>query len=126
MLIKIIGSIIIPIFLAAMIGCDDDTESQLPDLGSCFSGKPAKEAKNQLGIVSYNQYENRWAIYVSVQGSYDSQIAGFYCDELDVLKHEGMKVRFSGSYLPYEKDRKPPVGSLEYYYLHVENYTIEY
>lgn len=100
---KIICSITIVLFFAAMSSCDDDKQSGLPDSGTCFSGKTEREAKNLLGIVSYNVYESRWAIYVSRHGTYDSQTAGFICDELDVLKHEGMRFDLTGAILFMKK-----------------------
>jgi pectate lyase len=106
----------------SMSQCGDDEVT--PSHKSCFSGEPVKTVKDQKGTVYYSPEEKQYYVQVSISG-YDSMDIGFICDNLDILKKEGLKITFDGNYLPYKADRKPtvPVGT-ECYFLDINKFEI--
>lgn len=111
----------IPLLIMSLLNCKDKAE----DMGSCFPGKAIKSVKNQKGRIHYNTDEKKYAVYVSIPGTYDSVDAGFICDRADTLKTEGLLITFDGDYLPYESNRKATFVGMEYYNLNITNFTID-
>lgn len=107
-------------FLAAGVALSchkEEIPSDYPQSEDCRPGQVIKTVKDQNGTVRFNARENRYAIYVSIPITYDSQDLGFVCHLPDSLRKEGLSIIFDGKYHTYEKDRLPPLGGQVYYYL---------
>jgi hypothetical protein len=115
------------VLLLCIIGCSDSKEDVSPENAesqTCFSGKSIKKVKNQKGTIYYDLYEKRYAVYVSIPGTVDSQDVGFLCDNLNTLKKDNLSITFTGEYHSYLEDRKPPVGGQKYYFLEIKKFKI--
>ncbi|MCE6991442.1 hypothetical protein [Dyadobacter sp. CY323] len=113
--------------LLGVIGCIDGQQDVLPDIEineTCFSGDVVKRAKNQKGTIYYDSIEQRFAVYVTIPGTYDSQDVGFICDKLDTLKKDNLSIVFTGTYYPYLEDRQAPVAGQEYYFLDIQKFKV--
>jgi len=113
--------------LLGTIGCSDGQRDVSPEVeinGACFSGNVVKKAKNQKGTIYYNPIEQRFAVYVTIPGTYDSQDLGFICDNLDTLKRDNLSITFTGTYHPYLEGRMAPVGGQQYYFLDIQKFKV--
>lgn len=115
------------LLLVGTIGCSDGESDVFPEVEinqACFSGDFVKKVKNQKGIIYYNPNEQRFAVYVTIPGTYDSQDIGFFCDNLDTLKKDNLSITFTGTYHPYLEGRTAPIGGQQYYYLEIQKFKI--
>lgn len=115
------------VLLLSIIGCSDGKEDISPEKAesqTCFSGKSLKKVKSQKGTIYYDAYEKRFAVYVTIPGTFDSQDVGFLCDNLDILKKDNLLITFTGEYHSYLEGRKPPVGGQNYYFLDIQKFKI--
>ena len=112
---KLFAVACVAMLLLSFSRCKEKTAN--PIQSECISGNILKSVKQRSGTIYYNSLENRYALYASEQGTYDSQDIGFLCNPPDSLKKDSLAVSFDGNYYAYEKDRVAPIGGATYYYL---------
>ena len=105
------------IFLA-MAACKGE-ETRLPaDIDPCSPlAETVRRVADATGFILFNQAEQRYAIYVGVEGTYDSQLVGILCSTPEAYRKDGLQVTFSGEYKPFDKEPEQKFPGQTYYYL---------
>jgi hypothetical protein len=75
------------------------------------------------GIIGYYQKYNHWAVYSNVDSvnNIDSRMIGLVCDVPSLLKIDGLRIKFSGTYQNFNAGEKitPQMGGDQLYFLQI-------
>jgi hypothetical protein len=106
------------------LGIFSCSKEEVPPSGlaasACYADKKmVRKATNSKGIIGFNQELQKYALYVGVAGSYDSQIIGVPCNLAREYEKQGLKVTFSGRYKEMEIQPAYLFAGQEYFYLEI-------
>ncbi|MEZ5107185.1 MAG: hypothetical protein R2757_21950 [Draconibacterium sp.] len=106
---------VIAVFLFVIAGCYKDDKSKL---GDCKLEKSMKSASDLEGTIWYDNLSQRYSVFSSLDGTYDSQDVGICCNLPDDFQTDGLEVLFSGNY--YEcVEFSPAIVGQTYYFLEI-------
>jgi hypothetical protein len=113
--------------LVASSGCQKDNGDPVISTESCVPfQQPVKVVTDVEGTVGFHAMLQQYFIQRTIPGTYDSVDFGLLCGTVPTsLQVVGKKVRFSGTYKPYDKPRPAgPVGGT-FYYLEVSKAVVQ-
>ena len=115
------------VVLTSTASCNkEDVRLSEPQLTRCDSKrKTVKEADGLEGQIWFNKAVQEYAIYVSVDGTYDTQYVGIPCELSEEFKKEGLRVVFSGKYKDFSKQPTTVMPGQTYYYLNLSKIEIK-
>jgi hypothetical protein len=115
--------ILLIITLLSTFSCKKETVQQTEStLYSCAPDSPTvKEVADITGYLWYNNDQQKYAIYIGISGTYDSQIVAVLCEVPEKFKKEGIQVLFSGKYRQFGKQPENSLPGQIYYYLQLTN-----
>lgn len=85
------------------------------ELESCNLSNIIKTTSDTKGTMYFNSSLNSYAIYVGIEGTYDSQDVGIVCNLPEKYKVDGQKIIFSGNYSKYDKVVQQQIPGQTYY-----------
>lgn len=114
-LLKIAGTLCI---LLAMAACKREETRLQADFEPCSPlAVTVKRLADATGFILFNQAQQRYAIYVGIDGTYDAQLVGILCSIPESYRKDGLQVTFSGEYKPFDKEPEQRFPGQTYYYL---------
>ena len=124
-IMKTITKMVLIVISIIMMGSGCEKDQSNIDIKSCNLSNMVKPASNLRGTVWFKSSINSYAIYVGVEGSYDSQDVGIVCNLPEKYQVDGLKIMFSGKYFKYEKDIFQQLPGQTYYILELSKIELE-
>lgn len=87
------------------------------ELSDCSLENFVKSTSDTKGYIWYNSEFQDYALYIGIEGNYDSQDVGVVCNLPDKYKNDGQMLLFSGNFYEYTESVAKKLPGQEFFFI---------